>query len=225
MQCQPQADSEIAADHAEDHNLVCAGTASEAGSTPLASSPSLLVDFYEEDRAWSAIAVALARIGVAVDNTLADTASAATMLAAVEHSGLVPFASITTHRTRFSVALKCGHTVNIDFDVVDFSARSDGTGIAGYLSDSSYTVAEVELVSSAASESSDPGRFKLEARAALAMALEELGVAEGSAPVRGKVLEFLHRYDPARWQTLSEAGLLEQKLGLSSNESSANQTY
>jgi hypothetical protein len=213
--------------------------------------PSLLVDFYTEDRTWPAIAAALGRIGLPVEASPLPTAlldaaptgtiereTGAAMHAAVARAGLAPFASITTHRTRFLVALRCGHTVNIDLDVVSFGSgwegqkegnanvtalaqdcAAAGAGSSGSRS-GSYEVAEIELVSAASltpttSAQAQAGSFSANAaaRAALAAALAELGVPDGSPAVRGKVLEYLHRYDPGRWQALEQAGLLERKLG------------
>ena len=68
-----------------------------------------------------------------------------------------------------------------------------------------YSVAEVELVHAAGDT---PPRL------ALAQVLSELGVPQPAPPVRGKVLEFIYRYDMVRWRALGESGLLAEKLGV-----------
>ena len=158
----------------------------------------LRVDFYTEDRVWSAIAAALARLHVTID-PLVPAADVISIAAVLARADLAPFATLTTTRTRFALTLS-GHAVHVDVDEVCFDAQHAPPGVA-----EPYVIGEVELVRAA------PGTTP---RDALGQVLSELGVPQGAAPVRGKVLEFIYRYDTPRWQALGASGLLAEKLGI-----------
>lgn len=165
----------------------------------------LRVDFYTEERAWPAISAALAKLGVELATQVPPDAYGVT--AALERAGVAPFAVLTTARTRFAATL-CGHDVHVDLDEVTFGGELPATR-GGTEGGGAYAVGEVELVKAA------PGTAP---REALRQVLAELGVqaaaAAGAAPqVRGKVLEYIYRYDERRWRALGASGLLAEKLG------------
>lgn len=161
----------------------------------------LRVDFYDENRAWDSI-VALLRardVALPADGAPVAGADAAATAAALARGGLAPFATLTTRRTRYALTIE-GHAVHVDVDAVTFggdgAGASDGTP--------HYTIGEVELVTPACG---------IAPREALRTVLTALNVPPTPTAVRGKVLEFIHRYDTARWQALRASGLLEDKLG------------
>lgn len=158
----------------------------------------LRVDFYTEDRVWSAVVAALARLDVTVDPQV-PAADVSSIAAALARADLAPFATLTTMRTRFALTLS-GHAVHVDVDEVRFDAQHAPPGVA-----EPYVIGEVELVRAA------PGTTP---RDALGQVLSELGVPRGAEPVRGKVLEFIYRYDKPRWHALGASGLLADKLGV-----------
>jgi len=149
----------------------------------------LRVDFYDEDRALGAVAARLARLGVA----LPPAGGAAPD--ALARAGLACFARLETRRARHALAV-AGHEVHVDVDEVRFGGAGAGAP--------PYAVAEVELLA--------PARGAAP-RAALREVLAALGVHAAAPPVRGKVLEFISRFDAARWAALGESGLLADKLG------------
>lgn len=160
----------------------------------------LRVDFYTENRVWADIAAALRARSVSLPRDGAPAAGAdavAATAAALARGGLAPFATLTTRRARHALRV-AGHAVHVDIDAVSFGATAR--------SEPDYVIGEVELVAPA------PG---VSPRAALRAVLAALRVPETPVAVRGKVLEFIHRFDAPRWEALRTSGVLNDKLGAS----------
>ncbi|KAJ1634031.1 hypothetical protein T492DRAFT_903746 [Pavlovales sp. CCMP2436] len=163
----------------------------------------LRVDLYTEATSWPSIAASLKGVGVSLPPSFPVAASPSGAVAPwLALSGLLPFATIRTSRSRFALTVR-GHRVHVDLDAVCFEGGREA--VRGQAA--KYAVGEVELLEAAGGKG---------ARAALAEVLNELRIltpAQGAPHVRGKVLEFLHRFDRVHWRALGASGLLTAKLG------------
>lgn len=116
----------------------------------------------------------------------------------LSEAGLVRFASILTHRSRYNVELHADkettpHSFYVDIDDVTYLDSK---------TDNHYQIGEVELIK--AGGNSSPGE-----------ALKNIFAALNINPttVRGKVLEFVHKFRPEHYQALENSGLIACKMG------------
>lgn len=126
---------------------------------------------------------------------------------------LTRFAAITTHRTRYFLSLTSiampsqVHVVHVDIDRVTYASDLD-VDVVGAKVSAHYEIGEVELVRAA--NTMQPAQ-------ALAEVFQVLEIPQAAPSVRGKVLEYLHRFVPSHYLALYKSGLLKNKLDSSIN--------
>ena len=163
------------------------------------------VDFYHETTSLEKIGEMI-KLMTTVDIPLMDDSVVDEVLS---KSNITRFAEITTTRTRYDIEIRIGdefnmyksgaddvHRAYVDIDGVKFSekASSDNT---------SYKIGEIELLSTTKN---------MPPTVALLDIFKQLGIC--SSPLRGKVLEYLKRYNPRHYSALERSGFVASKLGI-----------
>ena len=177
-----------------------------------ANKPDSTIDFYHESSDWHTIAREVRSLcGVHLALPHPDTAGTSPSHAEswLNSNGLFVFADILTTRTRFDVEVPAAggghfHTVRVDIDAVEFQPLTTTSEPAASHDPGrfSYAVGEVELDSAAGNVSSTQAMHDV---------FSALGISPASR--RGKVLEYLIRFNDRHYAALTASGLVAAKMG------------
>jgi hypothetical protein len=163
------------------------------------------IDYYNESTDWHTICDHMNTTGCAEMNQgFKPNFSLIEAKAWLASHGITMFSRFCTRRSRqnITMSVKSGTVeVNIDLDEVDFLPPVDSEQPTK-LSQKPYVLGEIELISSLCGQQEDSGII-------MAEVFDELELSESR--IRGKVLEYIYRYRPEHYETLTECGVIGSK--------------
>lgn len=189
------------------------------------------IDFYDEDRDWGVIGTLMescANVSVlpALPPTPPAISSTREWLSVNE---ILPFATIRTQRQRHIVAAYLTDnltreavttvSLNVDIDNVVFINNNNNHNNGNSNQIWQYSIGEVELGTSSCEEGSNNDESdefghnnNNSHNPSLIMQQAFLYLGIPTAPVRGKVLEYLYRHSPSHYEALKRSGLIGSKM-------------
>lgn len=178
------------------------------GSDLSAEAKIIGLDFYNESTDWTAIA---RELNLQSEHKLKsqdfNNKATSDIITKLKHHGINSFGIFETERLRHLVAIDLdigGANLNIDIDRVSFKMPGNDSVLDSYL------IGEIELIDTNLN-TKHAEREDINSAVVMLKVFTSLGISPRS--VRGKVLEYLHKYRPNHYHALELSGVIGSKLG------------